>query len=236
MKALLHIICKLCYNNHMTVGGSSFSRKFRRWLDEWKLAASGILLASRDRKFLVTTLLTFVIFGTLMSLLTDGIASLDMLWVSDWNTKFSLLGESFLRLFGVNFAFWDWLLLFCITLLQSILIGLVVLVWQKRRRSKRDQIIATASNADNLQSAGLAAGLAVLGTGCPTCSTTLLTPVIATLFSTSSSLLAGVVSGVLTAISVLIALFALKRLGNDVYALITSEHYLAKKAKLEEKS
>lgn len=178
---------------------------------------------------MVTTLATFVIFGTLMSLLAAGSAAWDLFWTTDLPGKLAIIGDGFLALFGVGRNFLDWLLTFSISVLQAILIGLVVLVWQKKRRNQQAQVTATAANADNLQSAGLAAGLAVLGSGCPTCGTTLLMPLIGTLFSTSSYALASTISGILTAAAIIIALLTLKRLGNDAYALIVSEKYQRRK-------
>lgn len=160
-----------------------------------------------------------------MDLLSGSTATLTLFWHVDLAQKFKIIGDGFLGLFGIGHSFWDWLLLFSVTLLQSVLIGLVVLVWRKRRHSKSKQVIATATNADNIQNAGLAAGLAVLGTGCPTCGTTLLAPLIGTLFSASSYALAGTISGLLTAAAIIIALLTVKRLGNDAYAMIISERY-----------
>lgn len=212
----------------MTEGGKTWQQRLSRWLDEWRLAFSGVVLATKNRRFLLAAGLTFAIFGTLMNLFSGSTAALDLFWHVDMGEKLWLIGSAFLGLFGVGRSFWDWLLLFSVTLLQSILIGLVVLVWRKRRRNRSEQVAATATNADNLQNAGLAAGLAVLGTGCPTCGTTLLAPLLGTLFSTSSYALAGAISGVLTAAAVIIALLTLKRLGNDAYALIISEKYQQK--------
>lgn len=214
----------------MTSGGKNWQRKVQRWLDEWRLAGAGVVLASRNRVFITAFLLSFVIFGTLMNLLSGSTASLGLFWSVDMGGKLKIIADAFLGIFGIGRSFWDWLLLFAITILQSILIALVALVWQHRRRSKKAQIVATAANSDNVQSAGLAAGLAVLGSGCPTCGTTLLAPVLGTLFSTSSYALAGLISGLLTLTAVIIALFSIKRLGNDAYALIVSEKYLAKRA------
>lgn len=217
----------------MKRGGKDFRRKFRRWLDEWKIAGTGIILATRNRKFLVAFVLAFVIFGTLMSLLSSSTAVLDIFWNTDVAGKLKIIGDGFLSLFGVGRNFWDWLLTFLITILQSALIALVALVWQKKRRSQKSQIVATATNADHLQNAGLAAGLAILGSGCPTCGTTLLAPVLGTLFSSSSYALAGAISGILTAAAVIVALLSLKRIGGDAYALIISEKYQAKHKKEE---
>lgn len=212
----------------MTSGGKSRAKWLERWLDEWKIAFSGIILATRDAKFLVTFVLVFVVFGTLMTLLAGSTAAFSLFGAADFWGKLRIVGDGFLGLFGVNRNFWDWALTFFVTFLQSILIGLVVLVWRRQRRSKKEQVVAAATNSDNVQNAGLAAGLAVLGTGCPTCGTTLLAPLIGTLFSTSSYALASVVSGILTVAAVVIALFALKRIGNDAYALIISERYQKK--------
>lgn len=209
--------------------GGTIGARLDRWLDECKMAVTGIALASRSWKFVLTTVITFLIFGTLMNLLSSSSAALDLFWATDWPGKFSILGDSFLATFGVGRNFWDWLLNFFIAILQAFLIGLVVFVWQKKHRSKREAALADAQNADNLQSAGLVAGLAVLGSGCPTCGTTLLMPVLGTIFSSSSYALAGAVSGILTVAAVLLALFTLKRIGKEAYALILSEHYVKKR-------
>ena len=193
-----------------------------RWLDEWKIAAEGVVLALSDAKFILTFGMTFIIFGTLMTLLSSSTAALSLLGVVDWGGKLQIIGDGFLGLFGVGRNFWDWLLIFSVTLLQSVLIGLVVLVWRRKTGGR--------STSDNLQNAGLAAGLAVLGTGCPTCGTTLITPIIGAIFSTGGYALASTISGIITTIAVIIALFALKRIGNDAYALIISERYQRRQA------
>ncbi len=209
----------------------SFGGKVGRWLDECKMALEGIILATRESKFIVSFLLSFVIFGTLMNLLSGSTAALNLFWITDFGGKFSIIKDAFLGIFGVGRNFWDWMLTFCIVVLQSILIGLVILVWQKRRRNKKEQLQVEASNADNLQSAGLVTGLAILGSGCPTCGTTLLAPLLGTIFSSGSFALAGILSGVLTAVAIIVALFALKKMGKEAYVMILSERYHKKKLK-----
>lgn len=207
--------------------------RLERWLDECKMALSGIVLATREPRFLVAALIAFIVFGTLINLLSGSTSALNLFWATDLPGKLSIIGNAFLAVFGIGRNFWDWLLLFFITILQSLLIGLVALVWQKRRRSKKDQVVATAQNADNLQSAGLAAGLAILGSGCPTCGTTLLMPLLGTLFSSSSYMLAGAISGLLTAAAILLALWSLKRIGKDAYVMILSERFQRRHAQPE---
>ena len=217
----------------MKSGGNQKSTRpkftWSRWLDEWRMAASGILLATRERRFRLVAILTFIIFGTLMHLLSGSTAALSLLWSADFAGKIKIIFDGFLANFGVGQSFLDWLMIFVITVLQSILLGLVVLVWQKHRQNSKLQ--KTTSNADNVQSAGIVAGLAVLGTGCPTCGTTLLMPVIGAVFSTGGYALAGIISGIITAIAFLVALLALKRIGREAYALILSERFMRKHTK-----
>ncbi len=209
--------------------------KVKRWLDECHLALSGIVLATRSKSFLLGFIISFIVFGTLMNLLASSSASLSLFWATDFGGKIDLIWRAFIGIFGFGRNFWDWLLIFVVTLLQSILIGLVVLVWQKRRRSKKAQVAASAANANNIQHASITAGLAVLGSGCPTCGTTLLMPLLGTLFSTSSYMLASIVSGLLTAFAIILALWSIKRLGNDAYVMITSEKYQRRKMQMASK-
>lgn len=218
------------YNKDMKNGGRIGAR-FDRWVDEWKMALSGILLATRDWRFDTVVLAVFVVFGTLINLLSSSTAALNLFWVTDVGGKLSIIGDSFLAIFGVGRNFWDFLLNFVITVLQSVLIGLVVYVWRKKRRQRTEQM--NAENADNLQSAGLVAGLAVLGSGCPTCGTTLLMPVIGTIFSSGGMAIAGAASGILTVAAVWLALFTLRRIGKETYAIIKSEAFTKRRKKEE---
>lgn len=212
----------------MTAGGK-VKHSISKWLDEWRIAFSGVLLASKKQRFVVAALLTFIIFGTLINLLSGSTAAVSLFWSTDMAGKLKIIWSGFLAIFGVGRNFWDWLLMFSITVLQSLLIGLIAVAWQGKKRERSARIAAEASNADNVQNAGLAVGLAVLGSGCPTCGTTLLAPVIATLFSTSSFALANIISGLLTLAAVLVALLTFKRVGGDVYAQLVSAEYIRKK-------
>lgn len=186
------------------------------------MALSGIVLATREWKFLFAFFVSFIFFGTLMNLLSSSAAGWDLFWAVDFPGKMHLLFQAFLANFGVDRALLDWALTFIITLLQSILIGLVVLVWQKKRRHK---LSAEVKNLNNVSDAGIVASLAILGSGCPTCGTTLLAPLLGTLLSGSSLALAGVLSGLITSAAVILALFTLKRIGKDAYVMISAERY-----------
>ena len=62
----------------MTNGGKDWGQRLSRWLDEWKIAASGIVLATRSARFLAVFAVTFVLFGILMNLLSGSSAALSL--------------------------------------------------------------------------------------------------------------------------------------------------------------
>ena len=72
-----------------------------------------------------------------------------------------------------------------------------------------------------------------LGAGCPTCGTTLLTPLLGAIFSTGSLAIAGAISAIVTVAAVVIAILSLKRLGVETYVIIINEKYLKKQAEKE---
>ena len=135
-----------------------------------------------------------------------------------------IIADCFITIFGINQPFLDWLPIFAISVLQGILIGLIVLLWDK----KKDQ------NSANLEKAGIITGLIALGAGCPTCGTTLLTPLIGAIFSTGGLAITGAISTIITWLAIIVAILSLKRLGEETYVTIINEKYLAKKAKKEQ--
>ena len=198
---------------------------WRKWCDEFVLAGKGILLATREKRFWYGFVPTFIFFGMLMNLLAGGTSKFELMGALGFPANLQILGNSFLAIFGIGQPFLDWLPIFLIAILQGILIGLIVLLWKK----KKDQ------NSANLEKAGIITGLIALGAGCPTCGTTLLTPLIAAIFSTGGMAIASTISVIVTWLAILIAIFALKRLGEETYVIIVNERYLAKKRKKESK-
>ena len=193
----------------------------RKWLDEFVLAGKGILLAFREKRFWYGFVPSFLFFGMLINLLAGGTAKFELMGALGFPGSLKILGDSFLAIFGVNQPFLDWLPVFFISVLQGILIGIIVLLWNKKREQ----------NSANLEKAGIITGLIALGAGCPTCGATLITPLLGAIFSTSGLAIAGTVSTVVTWLAIIIAILALKRLGEETYVTIVNEKYLAKKAK-----
>ena len=200
-------------SRHDIIISMMLKRKIAKWLDEWKLAWMGVVLATKRWKFVVIVLLVFLLFGTLMNLIAvSGLGVFKLI-------NFKIIWKAMIGLFGIEKEFSDWLPVFLVAIMQGILIGLVVFVWKKRRDI----------NKENVQTAGIAAGLAILGAGCPTCGTTLLTPIISAIFSGGSYAIAGTISSVITWVAIAIVLLAIKRVGLETYVIITSERFRKKR-------
>ena len=201
---------------------------WRKWCDEFVLAGSGILLATKEKRFWYGFIPSFIFFGMLMNLLSGGFAKFDLMRALGFPASLQIILDSFLAIFGFKQPFLDWLPIFAICILQGTLIGLIVLLWNKKKEEKSKD----SSNSANLEKAGIITGLIALGAGCPTCGTTLLTPLIGAIFSTGGLAVTGAISTIVTVLAIIIAVLSLKRLGVETYAIIVNERYLiAKKAK-----
>ena len=198
--------------------------KILRWFDELGLAFRGVLLASRYKNFYLPALLGFLGFGTLLNLFSGGLSSFSLIGASGFLGALKIIANAFFGVFGVNKNLLDWLPIFFLALLQGTLIGLIVFVYKKNKEKAEGAA----------ESVGIVAGLAILGSGCPTCGTTLLAPLIGTIFSGSSFAVAGLLSGVITFLAVLVAIFSFKKVGFETYAIINSENYNRKKKNHEE--
>ena len=203
---------------------------WRKWLDEFVLAGKGILLAAREKRFWYGFIPSFLFFGMLMNLLAGGTSKFDLMAALGFPDSFKIIGDAFIAIFGIGQPFLDWLPIFAISILQGILIGIIVLLWNKKRQDKN-----ASKNSENIEKAGIITGLIALGAGCPTCGATLITPLIGAIFSTGSLAIAGTISTIVTILAIIIAILALKRLGVEVYVIIINEKYLAGKAKKESK-
>lgn len=192
---------------------------WRKFCDDFVLAGKGILLATKEKRFWYGFVPSFLFFGVLINLLSAGFSKFELMGALGFPESLKILGDAFLNIFGINKVFLDWLPIFALCLLQATLIGLIVLLWQKKREN----------NADNLGKAGIITGLIALGAGCPTCGTTLLTPLLGAIFSTGGLALTGAISTLVTILAVLIATLSLKRLGLETYVIIVNEKYMKKK-------
>ena len=200
---------------------------WRKWLDEFVLAGKGILLATKEKRFWQGFVPAFLFFGFLINMLVGGFSKFELMGALGFPASFRILGESLVAIFGVNQAFLDWLPSFGLALLQGTLIGLITLLWKKKREQ------SASTNSENIEKAGIITGLIALGAGCPTCGTTLLTPLLGVIFSTGSLAIASVISTIVTVLAVAIAILSLKRLGVETYVTIINERYLKKRVKKE---
>ena len=197
---------------------------WRKWLDGFALAGRGILLATKEKRFWYGFIPSFLFFGFLMNMLSGGLSKFELVRILGFPDGLRIIGDSILAIFGINQPFLDWLPIFCIALLQGVLIGLIILLWQKKKSQD-------STNSANVEKAGIITGLIALGAGCPTCGTTLITPLLGAIFSTGSLSIAGTVSTIVTWLAIIIAILSIKRLGEETYVTIINEKYLASHAK-----
>ncbi len=202
---------------------------WRKWFDEFILAGKGILLATKEKRFWYGFIPAFLFFGVLMNLLSGGFAKFDLMLALGFPENLHILLDSFLGVFGFNQLFLDWLPIFAISTLQGLLIGLIVLLWNKKRH--KTSPTPNPNNAANLEKAGIITGLIALGAGCPACGTTLLTPLLGALFSTGGLAVTGAVSAIITWLAIIIAILSLKKIGEEAYIMMANEKYLTRKAK-----
>ncbi len=212
---------------------------FARFFDEFALAGRGLLLATKKKVFWIPFIITFIVFGTLINLLSAGFSSFQLIGAclssGDVGGAFRIVSGAFLAIFGVNKNFTDWILNFALILFQSILIALVCFVAKHNRTEKKDKKVSKdkaqkVDGSGGFESSAIVAGLAVLGSGCPTCGTTLLAPVLGALLSgtTGAMALAGTLSTILNGLAILLAILVFRKLGYQTYAIIKSEEFKEK--------
>ena len=209
-------------------------RKFnwRKWCDEFVLASKGIMLATKEKKFWIGFVIAFLFFGMLMNLLAGGMSKFELMGAVGFGGSMRIILDAFLATFGYNMIVTEWLPIFGLSVLQATLIGLIVLLWDKKRVKPDQKGVADEkenTNSANVEKAGIITGLIALGAGCPTCGTTLLTPLLGALFSTGGLAMVGVISGLVTTLAIIIAVLSLKRIGEETYVIIVNEKYLRKK-------
>lgn len=179
-------------------------------------------MATKEKRFWYGFVPTFIFFAMLINLLSAGFSKFQLMFSSP--EAFGLvIRDAFLSIFGVNQVFLDWLPVSLLCLLQGTLVGLIVFLWHKKREK--------GANSAGVEKAGIITGLVALGAGCPTCGTTLITPLLGAIFSTGSLAIAGAISIIVTILAVIIAILSLKRLGLETYVIIIDEKYRSKNAK-----
>ena len=192
------------------------------------MALAGVARAAKSPKFIVGAVLIALFFGTLMHILSVGLSGMQILFSgADFSLKIEVLKNGFLQNFGIGINFWDFLPIFLISVIEGVLIMMIIATSRLKKQSKKltDKVNETKESG---KISAIAAGLAVLGTGCPTCGTSLLVPVLGSVFAGSSAAI-GAVSVILTIIAVIIALLALKKVGTEYFALSAMIKRLNKK-------
>ena len=184
--------------------------KILRFLDGFLLVGRGIGFAAKEVRFWVVSGIAFVAFGTLMNLLAGGLGVFVAMGAAGLGVSLEMIGGAFLGLFRVSAGWIDWAIVFAVAFLQAVLIGLIVVTIKHKKQG------------ENIERAGIAMGLAVLGAGCPTCGTALIAPVLGAIFAGGGAII-GAVSGMITAVAAIIIIISLRKVGEEYYVIIISE-------------
>lgn len=167
------------------------------------------------RHFLLSFIFTFLIFGFLLNFFAAGLSNWQLFQLSNLSGKLVLFANTLLAVFGIGRTLTDFLFLTAITTLQSILFGLLFFTLHYRRQNL----------TDNLQRTGIVASFFLLASGCPTCGTALLAPILISLLGSSGLALVGTVSVVLNLVSVLLALYVFQKIGYESYIILEDQKY-----------
>jgi hypothetical protein len=175
-------------------------RKFLKWGKDFGRAIYNAGAVLRRPKWAALALAIFLIFGMILSLLMSGTTEFALLFSSiDAGAKFGILGGAFVRLFTSP-------LTLIMVLLQSVVLTLLVKV------IRQPKSCAPGDSAN----AGFGALFTLLGSGCPTCGVSLLTPILATIFAGGAYAAVAVLGTVATFAAFVINLWTLKKLGTEV--------------------
>ena len=176
----------------------------------------------KNRYFLWSFLICFLIFGFLLNFFAAGTANWQLFQLSNLRGKLVLIFNTFLSVFGIGRTLPDFLFMTTINFVQSILFGLLFFILHFRKQNL----------SDNLQSTGLIASFFLLSSGCPTCGTALLAPIFISILGSSGLALVGTVSFVLNLISLVLALFVFQKLGYEAYIISEAQKYQQKNHKI----
>ena len=85
---------------------------WRKWLDEFVLAGKGILLATKERRFWIGFIIAFLLFGTLMNLLSGGFSKFELMGMVGFGGSMKIIFDALIGVFGINMIFLEWLPVF----------------------------------------------------------------------------------------------------------------------------
>ncbi|MDL2328095.1 hypothetical protein LJC64_05570, partial [Ruminococcaceae bacterium OttesenSCG-928-A11] len=137
----------------------------------------------------------------------------------------SVVGQVYLE-FISNFISIDKILILLASLGQGVIIALIVHVWKSRREFDEKVLLRGAG----------ASLIALIGAGCPMCGGTIILPILLSIFGASAFVFLQNISLILMIISIIVIIFAIKRLGFLCYMQPKSKKKDENKEEENEKS
>lgn len=191
--------------------------KWNRFVDETKMATEGIGMVMRQPRYILVALAGFLFFAYLFAIFQDGTSTWSLLWSGiSFGDKMGLLGSVFGRVFSNFIDPWG-LVLSILAILQGLNISLLVSGFKSKAEKK--------SKVAGLEAGGVGAAISFVALGCPTCGTSLVTPLLTLLLGSSAAALSEALGWILTIVAAVLLLYAARKLGYGAYIETTARRY-----------
>lgn len=187
---------------------------FEMIADRSKFALVGTGQLLKRPKYLISFIVSLIIFLYILSFFRDGSGNWQLLTSGlELGRKFEVLGRVFIGVFE-NFTSLGGIILVFLAILQALIIPLLIHSWKNR---EKDQVIDGASTGS------IGAIFGFLALGCPTCGVGLLTPILSAIAGASALALTETVGNILTALAFLLLLYTVIKLGYVAFINISNE-------------
>jgi hypothetical protein len=188
-------------------------KAWEKFLKRLKVSWRGILFVMRRPKYIILTVAVALLFAIILTMTSSGTTDWQLLFSSiSAGDKFGILGTVFLRVFTNLLTFDGWLILL-LSICQGVAIALLVFNFREQHHVDDKSLLRSS----------VASVIAIVGAGCPMCGTSLLIPLLTTIFSTSAYVIFDSISNFVMLIAFALMLFALRRLGFVSFTVMNSK-------------
>lgn len=176
--------------------------RVENYFKKWQVSVAGILRVLRIPRYAALNIGIFLAFAWILTIFSIGNTDWNLLFSQvDWLGKLEIVIGGFVRIF-TNLTSIDGVLTFLLSILQAVAISLIIFNFRRTRKFN-----------DTAADSGIAGIIAIFGAGCPTCGTSLLLPILVTIFGAGVSSVWGSISWIITIVAFGLLLHALRKLG-----------------------
>lgn len=188
-------------------------QKILNYFDHTKISLKSLRILFTKPSFIFRIILITILISSILHFFAPGRANLELFLISPFFQKLGILLEKItisINPFSIHML--DWLYTFITAFLQAVNIAMLGLIM------KYNKSIAS----DSAQSIGIVLGLSILGAGCPSCGTSLIMPILVSIFSFSGYAFLGPIIFTIFIFNILVSLAVLNHLAFSYYGIIIS--------------